>query len=109
VFAGALGAAAMFGRVVLLGDTGYPARQALTSDVMTKGLTIVATHDHHDRDGWTQRRIDALFYRSATGGSFPLDGLITHEFSPEACGAAYELADQHRDEAIGILFDWSLQ
>jgi threonine dehydrogenase-like Zn-dependent dehydrogenase len=107
VFAQALGVAGMFGKLVLLGDTGYPSRQSLTSDVMTKGLTIVATHDHHDRGGWTQRRIDALFFRLVRNGSFALDGLITHEFPPEACEDAYSLASGRRDEAVGILFDWA--
>ena len=107
VFAEALGVAAMFGKVVLLGDTGYPSRQSLTSDVMTKGLTIVATHDHHDRGGFTQRRIDALFFSLVRRGAFPLGGLITHEFAPADCEAAYALASHRRDEAMGILYDWT--
>ena len=107
VFAEALGLVAPFGKLVLLGDTGYPSRQTLTSDVMTRGLTIVATHDHHDRGGWTQRRIDALFFQHARSGTFPLAGLITHEFRPEDCGQAYALATEQRDRAVGILFDWT--
>ncbi|MGI9284783.1 MAG: zinc-binding dehydrogenase, partial [Pseudomonadales bacterium] len=62
VFTHALAVAAQYGKVILLGDTGFPSKQCLSSDVMTKGLTIQATHDHHDRDGWTQRRIDQLFF-----------------------------------------------
>jgi threonine dehydrogenase-like Zn-dependent dehydrogenase len=107
VFAAALGLAGTYGKVVLLGDTGYPSRQALTSDVMTKGLTIVATHDHHDRGGFTQRRIDALFFDLMRAGDFKLDGLITHEFSPRDCEAAYQLATERRHEALGVLFDWT--
>ena len=107
VFSEALGVTGMYGRLVLLGDTGYPRRQTLTSDMVTKGLTVVATHDHHDRDGWTQRRIDALFFSLVRAGAFPQDGLSTHEFSPEACEAAYALASDRREEAIGVLFDWS--
>jgi 2-desacetyl-2-hydroxyethyl bacteriochlorophyllide A dehydrogenase len=106
VFQSALSSAAMFGKVVLLGDTGFPGKQCLTSDVMTKGLTIQATHDSQDRDGWTQRRIDRLFFRSVQEGRFDLAGLITHEFSPEECAAAYTLAEQQREQAMGILFDW---
>ncbi len=107
VFGSALAAAARFGKVILLGDTGYPDRQHLTSDVMTKGLTIQATHDSHDRDGWTQRRIDAHFFASLTAGRFDVSGLITHEFSPRDCVDAYALAVGRREEAMGILFDWS--
>ena len=107
VFAAALAAADPFARLVVLGDTGYPSRQCLTSDAMTKGLSIVATHDHHDRDGWTQRRIDELFFKLVVDGSFRLDGLITHRFKPEDCVAAYALASDRREEAVGVLFDWT--
>jgi 2-desacetyl-2-hydroxyethyl bacteriochlorophyllide A dehydrogenase len=107
VFAGALGTLAPFGRLVLLGDTGFPQQQHLTSDMMTKGLTVVATHDHHDRDGWTQRRIDQLFFELVRRDAFRLNGLITHTFAPEAAEEAYRLASERREEAMGILFDWA--
>jgi 2-desacetyl-2-hydroxyethyl bacteriochlorophyllide A dehydrogenase len=107
VFSNALAAAAQFGKVILLGDTGFPGQQCLTSDVMAKGLTIQATHDSHDRDGWTQRRIDSHFFACVKDGCFDLAGLITHEFAPEACEAAYALAEQQREQVMGILFDWS--
>ncbi|MDJ0926546.1 MAG: zinc-binding dehydrogenase [Gammaproteobacteria bacterium] len=107
VFQHALAAAAPFGKVILLGDTGYPSRQCLSSDVMTKGLTIQATHDSHDRDGWTQRRIDERFFDDVKAGRFDLAGLITREFSPRDCEQAYALADQERDSVMGILYDWT--
>jgi 2-desacetyl-2-hydroxyethyl bacteriochlorophyllide A dehydrogenase len=106
-FAQILGAAGRFGMVLILGDTGYPGEQCLTSDVMTKGLTIRATHDSHDVDSWTQRRIDALFFDSVLDGRFNLDQLITHQFDPADCDQAYRLASNNREQAIGILYDWS--
>ena len=54
VFTHALSVAGLYGKIIILGDTGYPSQQCLSSDVMTKGLTIQATHDSHDIDGWTQ-------------------------------------------------------
>lgn len=107
VFKTALSAAPMFGKVILLGDTGYPGKQCLTSDVMSKGLTVQAVHDSHDREGWTQRRIDEKFFSSVLDGRFDLSGLITHEFSPEQCVEAYALADEQRENVMGILYDWS--
>jgi len=106
VFKHALAAAAQFGKVILLGDTGYPSRQCLSSDVMMKGLTIQATHESHDRDGWTQRRIDRLFFDLVLRGRFDLSGLITHEFFPRDCEQAYALACEQRERAMGILFNW---
>lgn len=106
VFSHALAAAAKFGKVILLGDTGYPSQQCLSSDVMMKGLTIQATHDSHDRDGWTQRRVDRLFFDLVRGGKFDLSGLITHEFSPADYVQAYALANEQREQVMGILYDW---
>lgn len=107
VFPLALAAAGRFGKVILLGDTGFPGHQCLTSDAMTKGLTIQATHDSHDVDGWTQRRIDELFFRQVSEQKFDLNDLITHEFLPEQCAEAYALASDQREQAVGILYDWT--
>ena len=107
VFKHALSAAPMFGKVILLGDTGYPGRQCLTSDVISKGLTVQAVHDSHDRGGWTQRRIDEKFFSCVGDGRFDLSGLITHEFFPEDCAKAYALADEQRENVMGILYDWN--
>jgi len=104
----ALAAAAQFGKVILLGDTGYPSQQCLSSDVMTKGLTIQATHESHDRDGWTERRVDQLFFDLVMRGRFDLSRLITDEFSPADCVQAYALAREQSERVMGILFDWSV-
>ncbi len=107
VFSAALAAAARFATIILLGDTGYPGQQCLSSDLMTKGLTVQAVHDSHDRDGWTERRVDALFFEKLGEGSFNLDGMVSHEFTPEQCAQAYALADHERAQTMGILFDWT--
>ena len=106
VFKHALEVAAEFGKIILLGDTGYPGKQCLTSNVMGKGLTIQAVHDSQDRDNWTQRRVDQRFFNSVQDGRFDLSGLITHEFRPDECAKAYALADEQRDRVMGILYDW---
>lgn len=103
----ALTAAARFAKIMLLGDAGFPARQHLNSAMMTKGLTIQATHDSHDRGGWTQGSIDERFFMLVQNGSFDLSGLITHRFSPADCREAYALALRARHETMGIAFDWS--
>ncbi len=104
----ALQAAAPFGKVILLGDCGDPSQQRLHSSMMTEGLTLQATHDSHDRDGWSERRVDAHFFKLLAAGRFPLDGMITHRFAPSQCESAYRLVEEQRDTAMGILFDWSL-
>lgn len=103
----ALAVAARFGKVLLLGDTGHPERQCLTSDMMVKGLTVQATHDSHDRDGWTQSRVDRLFFAAVRRGRFDLSDLITDVFDPADCAAAYRRVEEAPDETLGIGFDWT--
>lgn len=107
VFEAALGLAAQYGTVVILGDTGAPAQQKLTSDVITRGLTIVGAHDSHNTDQWNNTTISQLFFSLAASGRFPLDGLNTHRFTPEQCVEAYTVANRDRASTMGIVFDWA--
>jgi 2-desacetyl-2-hydroxyethyl bacteriochlorophyllide A dehydrogenase len=109
VFAEALRLVADHGRVVVLGDTGSPASQHLTPDVITRGVTIVGAHDKHSiarhgREG--DRRLHELFFQLVATGRFGLDGLTTHTFDPTDFQAAYDVATG-RGDGIGIAFDWS--
>lgn len=106
VFDRALALISRLGVLVLLGDAGYPAQQKLTSDLMTKGASIVAAHDKVDRNGWTERKIDDLYFQSLRRGAFDVDGLVTHQFKPDACEQAYALVSDNRGAALGVIFDW---
>lgn len=106
VFAFALKMAPDNGRVVLLGNPGNPGDQRLSQDIMRKGLTIVGAHDRMSPGGWNSRSIPRLFFHLASKERFNLDGLNTHEFKPEDCAKAYEIANTRRGETMGILFDW---
>jgi threonine dehydrogenase-like Zn-dependent dehydrogenase len=103
----ALAAAPMFGKIVMLGDTGYPNRQCLNSNFMSKGLILQAVHDSHDLGGWTQQSIDRKFFSHLIEGDFNVSGLITHDFSPADCTKAYQLAKNSKENVLGILYDWS--
>jgi 2-desacetyl-2-hydroxyethyl bacteriochlorophyllide A dehydrogenase len=107
VFAEALGLARPRGRVVLLGDTGSPDDQHLTSAVVNSGLTIVGVHDRFVDDGWTDVRCRQVFCTLAAAGRFPTNGLISHRFNPRQCREAYAEVNSRRGETMGVIFDWS--
>ena len=107
VFSSALRIAANFGRVVLLGDTGFPQQQNLTRDVLTRGLTIVGAHDGHNTPEWNESTIAALFFNYVASGRFNMEGLTSHVFKPEQCLEAYTTANRDRASTMGILFGWS--
>lgn len=77
VFASALSLVRARGRVVVLGDTGTPTSQHLTSDVITRGITVVGAHDGHSFQplAWDfDRGIHSLFFHLvATAGSASTD------------------------------------
>ncbi len=106
VFTESFKVARTFGKIVLLGDTGTPSRQCLSHDVINRGLTIVGAHDVHETPDWNSDKIIPLFFRLVSKGRFNLDGLISHRFAPADCAAAYEVANQSRDQTMGILFQW---
>ena len=106
VFEAALGLTASFGTVVILGDTGAPAQQHLTRDVITRGLRIVGAHDGHNTPTWNGATISSLFFELAVSGRFGLKGLNTHFFKPAQCADAYYVANADRANTMGIIFDW---
>lgn len=106
VFASALSLADRLGRVVVLGDTGSPAGQQLTSDVITRGLSIVGAHDCLETPQWNNATITRYFLDLAASGRFSLEGLNTHFFSPADSVKAYETANRERAKTMGIVFDW---
>jgi threonine dehydrogenase-like Zn-dependent dehydrogenase len=107
VFATALTLAADRGRIVVLGDTGQPAKQTLTGEVILRGLTIVGAHDDLNTAEWNERTITQLFFSLSSTGRFALEGLNSHVFNPADCVEAYTVANRDRASTMGIMFDWS--
>ena len=90
-----------------MGDTGSPAQQTLTSDVIMRGLTIVGAHDGHNTAEWNDATITGSSSISPRSGRFSLDGLTSHVFAPEQCAEAYATANRDRATTMGIIFDWT--
>jgi threonine dehydrogenase-like Zn-dependent dehydrogenase len=94
------------GRVVVLGDTGMPSKQHLTSDLVVRGIEIVGAHDSHVPAGDAEKPVNELFFELVSSGRFNLEGLNTHTLPPTDCVNAYAVARDGRSETIGVVFDW---
>jgi threonine dehydrogenase-like Zn-dependent dehydrogenase len=113
VFQHALTLPRKFGKVILLGDAGTPAEQRLSSDVITRGLQILGTHDGHppavpnDENYWTRHNMARLFFHYLERGQVRVCDLTTHRFHPAEAEKAYNLLATDRMNVMGVLFDWT--
>ena len=113
VFAQALPLLRRFGRLVLLGDTGTPTAQHLTSEVIIRGLRIVGAHDSHppqvasDHAPWNAEAMIQLFFTYLQRGDMRLTDMISHRFAPTEAPAAYQLLREAPATTMGVAFDWT--
>lgn len=113
VFAAAQQLLRRFGKLVLIGDTGTPAGQFLTGEVIRKSLQIVASHATNtppaetDWSHWTRANMIQLFYSYLLDGRMKVSDLNTHQFSPVNCQEAYQKLLHTRAGTMGCHFDWS--
>lgn len=112
VLASALGLARQFGTVVLLGDTGSPSQQAISVDLITRGLRIVGAHDQHPPKHrtpgvrWSAVEICELFLQYLARKQIVVDDLVTHRFPAERGPEAYDLLNRERMTAMGVMLEW---
>jgi 2-desacetyl-2-hydroxyethyl bacteriochlorophyllide A dehydrogenase len=103
-----------FGKVLLLGDTGAPAEQRLTGDIIRRGVTLVGAHSTNpppqatDYAHWTHRHMTELFFSYLDRGDMQVEDLIMHRYDPRDAASAYAMLTRDRSQAMGVLFDWTL-
>ena len=96
---------------MLIGDAPNPSRQVLTSDVITRQISIRGTHNENlpgDQAQWSTARQVELFYTYLTRGQMRVDDLITARHAPAEAPQVYARLLQDRGASLGVLFDWSL-
>ncbi len=106
----ALPLAKRFGVVMLIGDAPNPSQQVLTSDVITRQISIRGTHNENlpgDQAEWSSERQVELFYTYLVRGVMKVDDLITARHSPAEAPAVYARLLHDRAASLGVLFDWS--
>lgn len=95
------------GTVLLLGDTGHPGEQRLSSAVPIKGLSIIGVHDRQAVSGWDRPGIFRYILDLMARKRFDARDLITHRYSPDQAADAYATANESRGQTVGIAFNWS--
>jgi threonine dehydrogenase-like Zn-dependent dehydrogenase len=101
------------GRIVLLGDSPTPSQQHLGPRIVGDSLSILGVHGYlipehaTTRDPWTAAAMTALFFDLVRQGRMDLSHLIDRNVSPLDAPAVYAGLLDGKDEAIGILFDWT--
>jgi 2-desacetyl-2-hydroxyethyl bacteriochlorophyllide A dehydrogenase len=112
VFVGALKLLRKLGKLVLIGDTGTPAGQHLSPEVIRNSLQIIASHATNTPPTdtpwahWTRANMIALFYQYLKTGRMKVSNLNTHVFTPADCQAAYQKLLHDRASTIGCQFQW---
>lgn len=113
VFPAALQLLRRFGRLLLLGDTGTPSAQRLTSDVVNRGLRIIGAHDTNpppistDHAYWSHQQMASLFFTYLQRGDMRVSDLVTHYYHPAEAAQAYQMLYEERATAMAVVFDWT--
>lgn len=106
----ALPLAKRFGLLMLIGDAPNPSRQVLTSDLITRQISIRGTHNENlpgAQAEWSPERQIELFYRYLLRGQMRVDDLITARHAPAEAPAVYARLLHDRGASLGVLFDWT--
>ena len=107
----ALALARQFGLVMLIGDAPNPSQQVLTSDVITRQISIRGTHNENlpgDQAYWSPTRQVELFYTYLMRGQMRVEDLITARHAPADAQQVYARLLHERGASLGVLFDWAL-
>ena len=113
VFSNALKLVRALGKLVLVGDSGFPGQQHLTGDLVTRGITVYGAHDGNagfvasPHMPWSNPVMGELFLEYVRRGDMRVNDLITHRFRPEQAAQAYEMLRENRESAVGVLFEWT--
>lgn len=113
VFASAQGLLRVLGKLVLIGDTGFPSGQHLTDAVIGRCLQIIgsmgpqAPVESNNWYYWSRANMVDLFFHYLKDGRMCVSDLNTHSFSPSNPQAAYQKLLHDRANTMGCHFDWT--
>jgi threonine dehydrogenase-like Zn-dependent dehydrogenase len=101
------------GRLVLLGDSPTPSRQALGPRIVGDSIAILGIHGMMypaaatPFNQWSAAAMTSLFFDYLLSRRMNVAALITHRVSPFDADEVYSAIAQRPETALGVLFDWS--
>jgi threonine dehydrogenase-like Zn-dependent dehydrogenase len=101
------------GRLMLVGDTPTPSQQHLGPRVVGDALSIIGVHGYvHPAAGsvfapWDATEMTAVFFDFLMQKRMNVRPLIAREESPRDAPRVYRDLASGKDNAIGVLFDWT--
>jgi len=102
------------GRLVLLGDTPVPTRQALGPGVVSNSVAILGIHGYMIPDKashfapWSALRMSDLFFDYLRAHRMSVRELVSGRYSPLQAPDVYADLLARRLPGVGMIFDWSL-
>jgi threonine dehydrogenase-like Zn-dependent dehydrogenase len=95
-----------YGRIVLLGDPGFPSKRCITPNALRRAITVVGTHDRCTYARWTNHEVAKHFFANAAAPGFSTETLRSAVYSGLDAKHAYEhLEGSHRE--LGMFFHWN--
>jgi 2-desacetyl-2-hydroxyethyl bacteriochlorophyllide A dehydrogenase len=101
------------GRLILVGDSPTPSRQALGPRIVGDSISILGIHGLMYPDTatpfnqWTAEAMTSLFFTYIARGDMNVTSLITHRVPPLEAERLYTVIAKDQETALGCLFDWS--
>jgi len=93
-----------YGRIVLVGDPGFPNMRSLRSDIITRAITVVGTHDHCTYGRWSENRLADTFFGAILSGVLHLNGMTVCRFNGMDASQAYRAI--RKPGCLGVAFTW---
>ncbi len=112
VLAPACRLARTYGKVLLVGDTSEPSRQALGPGVVSNSLSILGSHGSMTAEcpnpfyPFTWRSVNETTLAYMRQGRLRVDELVSHRIAPEEAPAMYTRLLEDRSFALGVVIEW---
>lgn len=114
VLASACQLARKYGKVVLLGDSPQPSKQAIGPGVVSNYLSILGAHElmvagaENEFYPWTRRKVQDIACELLLQKRIDVKSMITDYVSPAHAKMVYQDLLEGNSTSLGIIFDWDL-